>query len=851
MSHSPSKSGSNYIKHIFPTGSTHYTVDHLSAGEWALRARGCNHIGLGPWSMPLHVFVEDPSIARDASKRAAEMERYEKRRKASDELELILRSVEDEGGRGSAGRIDERITELKAGIENAKWTGVDRDVIARAEEWIQTLTNNRSEKAEMAIWKDKLTLWQQTTLAEGDTSGLGIDFAVGIIDMPPAQELHASVRNMLQQHVNSVIANVGRLTVIVPGEISLTADQVAGLGRNRKHARLDTTSEAIIDIEAIIPKATLELIQNSEFVEYLPRWRMVHPHDRVRCVVAAAMKRMDLLEQDWRTVTSKKKLAEVQQQAELEARLAETREAKFKAQYGAIEPAKDDSEFDFDRERRMFAEAYGQAAGGNAAPTTSATQASRVQASPPAIVAPVPPPTRPLQVNPEVAAKLVQGHAAAVPAVAPPRIANGAANASLAQPKADPSANSSRGVGPQLHAVVMPPRQVAPHEVRRVIPCKFFSQNRNCYKGSKCNFYHMTGYDPTVEVGVWGGTKKCKKNEDGACARGAECQYADQHTWKKLPQPEPPAASSRTVSSGSTAVSRAVSSTSSWSSSATETAQQPAIARSSASEMMTPPRTASSVTMPAVAPPPAEWERVNTASLTSAPNIAAPLVFQAAPSPPTSAPTSPLPVQRGTAVSMIESQNVALPSPGLPTPPPPMPTASVESILVSLNLQQYVQLFAEQQIDLETLKLLEDQDFEAMGLVVGARVKLRQAIRKLNAMNAAQVSGSASDLIGSTGTPQIEVPRMPSPPTPPVEPELVEVPSTFKCPITHEIMKHPVVAPDGHTYEEVPIRTWIQHKHTSPITGLKFSGQVRLAPNYTLRSMIIDWTEKYKGRYRD
>ncbi|KXS17339.1 U-box-domain-containing protein [Gonapodya prolifera JEL478] len=119
---------------------------------------------------------------------------------------------------------------------------------------------------------------------------------------------------------------------------------------------------------------------------------------------------------------------------------------------------------------------------------------------------------------------------------------------------------------------------------------------------------------------------------------------------------------------------------------------------------------------------------------------------------------------------------------------------------------------------------------------MGARVKLREAVRVLNAMDEAQFT------LPSTSVP-----------TPPqvVEPEWVKVPETFLCPISHEIMKFPVVAPDGHTYEEEQIRLWIQMKHTSPITGLKFKGTVRLTPNHSIRSMIMEWTEKYKGRYRD
>ena len=48
-----------------------------------------------------------------------------------------------------------------------------------------------------------------------------------------------------------------------------------------------------------------------------------------------------------------------------------------------------------------------------------------------------------------------------------------------------------------------------------------------------------------------------------------------------------------------------------------------------------------------------------------------------------------------------------------------------------------------------------------------------------------------------------------------------EPPEVFFCPITHELMKDPYVAPDGHTYERNMIEAWINGHGTSPITNLK------------------------------
>jgi len=41
------------------------------------------------------------------------------------------------------------------------------------------------------------------------------------------------------------------------------------------------------------------------------------------------------------------------------------------------------------------------------------------------------------------------------------------------------------------------------------------------------------------------------------------------------------------------------------------------------------------------------------------------------------------------------------------------------------------------------------------------------------------------------------------------------------CPITHNVMKFPVNAPDGHTYERAALTQWLQSKGESPMTKMK------------------------------
>ncbi|GAX83009.1 hypothetical protein CEUSTIGMA_g10436.t1 [Chlamydomonas eustigma] len=70
-----------------------------------------------------------------------------------------------------------------------------------------------------------------------------------------------------------------------------------------------------------------------------------------------------------------------------------------------------------------------------------------------------------------------------------------------------------------------------------------------------------------------------------------------------------------------------------------------------------------------------------------------------------------------------------------------------------------------------------------------------------------------------------------------------EVPELFLCAITRDIMRDPVNASDGHTYERSAITQWMQKEMSSPMTKLPLQSPV-LYPNHNLRSAIIDWVTK-------
>jgi hypothetical protein len=57
-----------------------------------------------------------------------------------------------------------------------------------------------------------------------------------------------------------------------------------------------------------------------------------------------------------------------------------------------------------------------------------------------------------------------------------------------------------------------------------------------------------------------------------------------------------------------------------------------------------------------------------------------------------------------------------------------------------------------------------------------------------------------------------------------------------------QVMRDPVVASDGHTYEREAIEAWLRRDHRkSPMTNETLSSTA-LVPNHNLRSQIGSWT---------
>lgn len=68
------------------------------------------------------------------------------------------------------------------------------------------------------------------------------------------------------------------------------------------------------------------------------------------------------------------------------------------------------------------------------------------------------------------------------------------------------------------------------------------------------------------------------------------------------------------------------------------------------------------------------------------------------------------------------------------------------------------------------------------------------------------------------------------------------IPDDFRCPISLEIMKDPVIIATGQTYERANIQKWLEKNRTCPKT-LQVLPHIGLTPNFVVRSLIYHWYE--------
>uniref|UniRef100_A0A7S3NI99 RING-type E3 ubiquitin transferase n=1 Tax=Aureoumbra lagunensis TaxID=44058 RepID=A0A7S3NI99_9STRA len=65
----------------------------------------------------------------------------------------------------------------------------------------------------------------------------------------------------------------------------------------------------------------------------------------------------------------------------------------------------------------------------------------------------------------------------------------------------------------------------------------------------------------------------------------------------------------------------------------------------------------------------------------------------------------------------------------------------------------------------------------------------------------------------------------------------------FRCPITQQLLRVPVIAADGHSYELSSMERWLENHSISPKTG-EFLEHKRLVPNHNLKRLIEDLVQE-------
>ena len=78
-------------------------------------------------------------------------------------------------------------------------------------------------------------------------------------------------------------------------------------------------------------------------------------------------------------------------------------------------------------------------------------------------------------------------------------------------------------------------------------------------------------------------------------------------------------------------------------------------------------------------------------------------------------------------------------------------------------------------------------------------------------------------------------------------PEATTAPDALCCPISMEIMRDPVIAADGHTYERVEIESWFANNRTSPTVWKSTSASGAPAVRNRHRHAIEHTSHQWRG----
>ena len=155
--------------------------------------------------------------------------------------------------------------------------------------------------------------------------------------------------------------------------------------------------------------------------------------------------------------------------------------------------------------------------------------------------------------------------------------------------------------------------------------------------------------------------------------------------------------------------------------------------------------------------------------------------------------------------------------------------------------------FEEQMINDETLPFLEASDLLELGVspmailaIVDISSAARGKAKKLDAEDVLHdVATHQSVLEKELAEHRAEIARLRMN-------RRGEVPDHMCCPILMDVMRDPVIAADGHTYEKVAIEQWFLKARTSPTTNEPLAS-LALLPNHAIRSAIAEEMERRRS----
>ena len=167
--------------------------------------------------------------------------------------------------------------------------------------------------------------------------------------------------------------------------------------------------------------------------------------------------------------------------------------------------------------------------------------------------------------------------------------------------------------------------------------------------------------------------------------------------------------------------------------------------------------------------------------------------------------------------------------------------ARVVETLAGLGLASYLPLFREQEIDDGALLGLEADDLSDMVVAPAAALRILSAI---NALRMAASKLAVNEVMDDSARHQAVLEaELKDHRARIAKLQLADVPEDLLCCISCEIMKDPVSADDGNTYERVCIEQWFATgKRTSPRTNEPLES-LKLRPNHAIRRLTATYLE--------